>query len=56
VSKDELEKANRELAAQWAEGLEYANVDIADALQYDVVMILGRIWKAELDEQRQRQP
>lgn len=53
LDKEKIESANRELAAKWADDLKYVNVDIVDNLQYEVMMILGRIWKEEFDGQQQ---
>lgn len=45
-----IDTQNYALAGAWADGLalEFAGVNLADAMKYNLESVLGRIWKAAL--------
>ncbi len=45
-----IDAQNYALAGTWADGvpLEFAGVNLADAMKYNLESVLGRIWKATL--------
>jgi len=48
-NKQHTEEANWQMAHGWHAGLglDYAGVNLGDALTYDALMVLGRIWKIQ---------
>lgn len=44
--KQRIESANRELAETWADGVDVVvlGVPLDDAIQYDLLRIVGHIW------------
>ena len=51
MNKDEIESQNWQLAHEWHAGLGmvYKGVDLGDCLTYEVLRVLGAVWKNELD-------
>ena len=45
-----IDTQNYALAGSWADGvpLEFAGVNLADAMKYNLEAVLGRIWKAAI--------
>ena len=51
MTKDEAEVSNWKIAHEWYDGLDltFADVPLGDALAYDVLRIIGGLWKRVLD-------
>ena len=51
IDKTALENQNWQLAHEWHAGLGlvYKGVDLGDSLTYEVLRVLGAVWKNELD-------
>ena len=53
ILKQQAEDANWKFAHEWHAGIDLmlGGVDLADALTYDILRIIGAVWKNYLDEQ-----